>query len=110
MFIKAVIIFLAGFLETLIYTAYLISIERRRIMLSTILMGFYMMAYLLIVAYAIKDTNSILLLVIYSLSCALGNFIVLNREKQKDLTIFKHRPSHSKHSPKKCCKISKKTC
>lgn len=105
MIIKAIVIFLAGFLETLVYTAYLISIDKRRIILSTTLMFFYMLAYLLIIAYAIKDTNSIILLVVYSVSCALGNLVVMNREKNKDLKIFKHRPSHPKHSPKgKYCK------
>ena len=100
---------MAGFIETLIYTAYLISIEHRKIALSTTLMFFYMLAYLLIVSYAIKDTNSIVLLIVYSISCALGNLVVMNREKHKDLAIFKHRPTHPKHSARnKFCKVSKK--
>lgn len=107
MIAKVIIIFIAGFIETLIYTFYLISIENRRIALSTTLMFFYMLAYLVIISVAIKDTNSIPLLLVYSVSCALGNLVVMNRQKHKDLSIFKHRPTHPHHSKGKYCKITK---
>jgi multidrug transporter EmrE-like cation transporter len=98
---KIILIFIAGLLESLLYTMYLISIDNRKVLLSTILMFIYMSIYLIIISFAIKDLNSLSLLLAYSLSSALGNYIIMNKEKNKNLRIFKHRPTHSKHSPNK---------
>ena len=83
--IKIIMIFFAGVIEQLLYTKYLIAVNNRQAMLSTVLMSIYMLSYLLIVSYAIKDNNTMSLLITYALACGLGNWIILKRENHKKI-------------------------
>lgn len=92
--IKLLIIFFVGLLEQILYTGYLLAVDRRKLYLSSILMFVYMTLYLFIVAYAMKDSETILILLSYATACGIGNYIVIradikNRKKinQKNLYI-----------------------
>jgi len=83
--LKIFMIFGVGLCEQCLYTAYLISVNKRQAVLSSILMLVYMSLYLFIVAYALKDTNAIGLLITYACACGVGNLITMkweNREKK----------------------------
>ncbi len=84
--VKIVIIFCIGFVEQLLYTAYLMSIHKNRVKTSSILMSIYMSIYLFIISYAIKDINTAYILFVYALSCGLGNyvFMMIGKNKRKD--------------------------
>lgn len=81
--LKILMIFFVGLCEQCLYTAYLISVNKRQAILSSILMLVYMSLYLFIVAYALKDTNAIGLLVTYACACGLGNLITMKWETRK---------------------------
>ena len=78
MYKKALSIFGAGLAEQILYTLYLLAINRYMIGISTILMFTYMVIYLLIINYAIKDEkNSLPLLIVYAASSGIGNYIAM---------------------------------
>ena len=81
--IKTILIFIIGIIESLFYTWYLISVEKKQLMLSTSLMFIYMILYLGVVAVAIQSSETYLNLTVYALACAIGNFIVIYKEKRK---------------------------
>jgi len=80
---KILMIFIIGLLEQCLYTAYLISVTKRQAILSSILMLVYMSLYLFIVAYALKDSNAIILLITYAFACGIGNLITMKIENRK---------------------------
>lgn len=80
---KYLIIFLVGILETFLYTGYLISVELRQKIISSMLMFVYMSIYLSIIAFAIKDVDSIFMILVYAFSCGIGNFLRVSYEKKK---------------------------
>ena len=76
---KALTIFVAGLIEQVLYTLYLLAVNKYMIETSTILMVTYMTIYLVIINYAIKDKkNSLVLLLIYALSSGVGNYIAMS--------------------------------
>ena len=79
--IKIILVFVFGVLESLLYTAYLIAVGKRNLYLSDVLSFIYMVVYLGVIAYAIKDTNTIILIITYALSSSLGNHIIIKRQK-----------------------------
>jgi len=81
--IKILVIFLIGFIEQLLYTAYLLSVNKKQVNASTLLMVAYMAVYLFIISYAIKDSNTIPLLISYALACGLGNWCIMKWESRK---------------------------
>jgi len=81
--IKILLIFTVGLFEQILYTAYIISVTKRQKYISSLLMLVYMSLYLLIVAYALKDTNTISLLIAYALACGIGNLITMTIETRK---------------------------
>jgi len=81
--IKFIIVFILGIVETFLYTMWCLSANRKEINKSSILMFIYMVLYLGIIAYAIKDTNTFSLIVVYALSCGLGNYLELLWELKK---------------------------
>ena len=80
---KYYIIFLIGLIEQILYTSYIISVQKRCLYYSTLFMFIYMCLYLGIVAYAISEQNWILL-GIYAFSCAVGNYFTVYLEKKKN--------------------------
>jgi uncharacterized protein YebE (UPF0316 family) len=82
--IKILIILIAGIIETYCYTWYLISVENRQLYISSILNTLFMILYLGIIAWAIKDTNTWLMIIIYSIACGIGNFLKLLQEKKNE--------------------------
>jgi len=82
--IKVIGVFIIGLIEQLLYTKYLISVDKRQTLASTIYMIVYMSLYLFIVAYAIKDTNTIPLLIAYAVACGIGNYIAMLLEEKKN--------------------------
>jgi len=80
--IKFIIIFIAGVIETYLFTGWSISANKGQKYLSSLLMLIYMIFYLLILDTAFKDTNSKLMILDYALSCALGNYLRVNHEKK----------------------------
>ena len=81
--IKLIIIFLAGIIETYLFTGWSISANKGQKYLSSILMLVYMSTYLLILNFAFKDTNSTLMILDYSLSCCLGNYLRVRQESKR---------------------------
>jgi uncharacterized protein YebE (UPF0316 family) len=80
--LKVLLVFIIGFLEQLLYTAYLLSVNKKQVNASTVLMVSYMAIYLFIISYAIKDANTIPLLVAYAVACGLGNWCIMKWEKK----------------------------
>jgi uncharacterized protein YebE (UPF0316 family) len=78
---KFIIIFIAGIVETYLYTWWCLSANKKQKYLSSILMFVYMVLYLGIINYCIKDINSGLMLTIYAISCGLGNYLRIRQEK-----------------------------
>jgi len=89
--LKFFIIFFLGLVEQAGYTLYLLSVVKKQAYLSSILMFVYFSFYLFIIAYALKDTDSIGLLLTYAFATSIGNFIVMKYElkKEKKLKVFK---------------------
>jgi uncharacterized membrane protein YwaF len=83
MVIKLLIILICGTVETFLYTAWCLSANRKEITKSSLLMTVYMMIYLGIISYAIKDTNTGLLIFTYAISCGIGNYLELLWEKRR---------------------------
>jgi tryptophan-rich sensory protein len=81
---KVLMIFGIGLMEQCLYTAYLISVTKRQTVISSVLMLIYMSLYLFIVAFALKDTNAVILLITYALACGLGNYITMRIEKRNE--------------------------
>lgn len=82
--IKALIIFTAGIIETFMFTGWNLSANKKQVYLSSILMFLYMITYLFILDTAFKDSNSKLLILVYAISCGVGNFLRVNQEKKKN--------------------------
>lgn len=81
---KAIIIFIAGIVETFMFTGWTLSANKKQVYLSSLLMFLYMITYLFILDTAFKDDNSKILILIYAISCAIGNFLRVNREKKHE--------------------------
>jgi hypothetical protein len=82
--LKFLIVFILGTLETFLYTAWCLSANRKEIIKSSLLMFVYMSIYLGIISFAIKDTNTISLILTYATSCGLGNYLELCWEKMRN--------------------------
>lgn len=77
--VKGLLIFLAGTLEQMLYTLYLLSVGRYMVGISTLLMIVYMSIYLLIINYAMKDAkNSIFMLITYATASGVGNWVAMS--------------------------------
>ena len=72
------IIFGAGFMEQFGYSLYLISMNKYLILISSVVLFIYFAIYLWIMNYAIKDKNSITLLITYALAAAISNAVAMN--------------------------------
>jgi uncharacterized protein YebE (UPF0316 family) len=81
--LKVILVFIVGFIEQLLYTAYLLSVNKKQVKASTLLMVAYMTIYLFIITYAIKDANTIPLLVAYASACGVGNYCIMKLENRK---------------------------
>ena len=82
---KIILVFIGGLIETFLYAGYIISVQKRQVILSSILMLVYMSIYLTIIAYAIQDVNTVTLILVYALSCGCGNFLRMRKEKADNL-------------------------
>jgi uncharacterized protein YebE (UPF0316 family) len=82
--LKIFLVFVAGTIETFIYTAWAISATKKEALKSSILMFIYMGLYLGIISFALKDTDTIVLIITYASSCALGNFLEILWEHRHD--------------------------
>jgi len=80
--IKFIIIFIAGVIETYIYTGWALAATQKKVYLSSILMFLYMVVYLFILDSAFKDSNSRLMILTYAASCGVGNFIRVYQENK----------------------------
>jgi len=79
---KLLFIFVAGMIETYLFTGWSISANKGQKYLSSILMLTYMVFYLLILDMAFKDANSKIMIIDYALSCSIGNYLRVNHEKK----------------------------
>jgi uncharacterized protein YebE (UPF0316 family) len=79
--LKIIIIFIAGVVETYLFTGWSIAANKAKAILSSILMLTYMITYLLILDTAFKDKNSVLMILDYAISCAVGNYIRVKKEQ-----------------------------
>ena len=73
MIIKFIIIFIAGIIETFLFTGWNLSANKKQALSSSFLMFTYMLMYLFILDTAFKDTNSKLMILSYAIACAIGN-------------------------------------
>ena len=74
---KYLLVFIVGTIETFLYTAWCISANKKELYKSSALMFIYMLIYLGIISFAFKDANTIGLIVVYAISCGVGNFLEL---------------------------------
>jgi hypothetical protein len=65
------------------FTGWSISANQKKVFISSILMFFYMTTYLLILDSAFKDSNSKLMIITYAISCGIGNFLRVKKERDK---------------------------
>ena len=82
--LKIALVFGVGLIEQCLYTAYIISVTKRQKYLSSLLMLVYMSLYLFIVAFALKDSETIPLLISYALACGCGNLLTMIIETRKN--------------------------
>ena len=82
--LKILIVFLVGFIEQLLYTAYILSVTKKKVISSSILMFSYMTIYLFLIAYALKDAETVPMLLAYALSCGVGNYVIMLWEKHNE--------------------------
>ena len=80
---KFIIIFIAGLIETYLFTGWNLSANKGKVILSSILMFIYMLIYLNIIDMAFKDNQTFWMIGTYALSCGLGNYLRVKREKKK---------------------------
>ena len=81
--IKILLIFIAGIIETFLFTWWNLSANKKQIYVSSILMLIYMTMYLSIIDTAFKDINSKLMIICYAIGCAIGNYTRVKYEKDK---------------------------
>lgn len=82
--LKLIIVFIAGTVETFLFTWWNLAANKKKAIRSSVLMMIYMFLYLTIISVAIKDTkDTYLLMATYALSCGLGNFIKIKTEKNE---------------------------
>lgn len=81
--IKILVVFILGLIEQMGYTIYLLAVDKRQAKKSSIVMFIYMLFYLGILAYAIKDSNTWILIITYASACSIGNYIIMKREIRK---------------------------
>ena len=92
---KLAIVFVIGALENFLYTWYLLEVGRKRPIKSSILDFVYMLIYLELVAWAIKDSDTLGILVVYAVSCGIGNYLQIKWElyKQSEHPLLKKEPA-----------------
>jgi len=81
--IKYVAVFIFGLIETFLFTGWTISANRGKAIESSILMVAYMLIYLTIILWAMRDANSYLIIAIYAVSAGIGNYIRVKLDKKK---------------------------
>ena len=81
MFIKLALIFILGIIETYLYTGWCLLANKGKALSSSLLMIIYMTMYLTIIAWALKDSQTYLMIFTYALSCGVGNYIRVKHEK-----------------------------
>ena len=79
---KYLAVFFLGIVETFLYTCYLIRVQRKQPFISSLFMMIYIFIYLAIITYAIKNVETIPLILIYAFSCGIGNWIRMKLEKK----------------------------
>lgn len=82
--IKLFLIFLVGILETFINVAYLLAVNKKNIPLATFLEFVYSIVYLFIVAYALLQAQTVILLVSYASGCSIGTCLQMLRDKYSE--------------------------
>jgi len=110
--LKVALVFIVGFIEQLLYTAYLLSVNKKQVKASSVLMFSYMVIYLFIITYAIKDANTVPLLIAYASACGSGNWVIMkwenrdkdNRRKKNNCRLF-HESRQCRDCIATACKI-----
>lgn len=75
---KIFIIFSVGLIEQLLYTFYLLSLNKYLIEMSSILMFSYILIYLGIINRIAKDKkDSFFMMLSYAISCGVGNYLAM---------------------------------
>ena len=82
--VKFFIIFVAGVVETFLFTWWNLSANKKQVYTSSFLMFIYMVMYLFILDYAFKDINSKVMIISYVIGCTLGNYLEVKREKNSE--------------------------
>ena len=80
---KLLLIFIAGTVETYLFTGWSLKANEHKAIISSILMISYIIIYLKIVDWVLKDANTLLMIISYALSCGLGNYIRVRYENRK---------------------------
>lgn len=81
--IKLLLVFVFGLIETYLFAGWTISANRGKAIESSFLMTSYMLIYLTIILWAMKDANSYLIIAIYAVSAGIGNYIRVRLDKKK---------------------------
>ena len=80
---KFLLVFILGIIETFLYTGWNLAANQRKPFLSSLLMMSYMIIYLFIIDCAIKDANTICIIIAYAISCGVGNYLRVYLEKKR---------------------------
>ena len=77
---KYLIIFIVGAVETYFSTNWALYAIERKAILSSLMMFIYLTIYLLVISWAVKDNDTILVLIVYAFSGAVGNYISIKAD------------------------------
>jgi len=84
MLIKLIIIFILGIIETYLYTGWCLRANQGKALSSSFLMITYMILYLTIIAWALGDKNTFIMICSYALACGVGNFIRVKQDNKNE--------------------------
>lgn len=82
---KYLLLIIVGIIENYIYTLRLLTTAQGLIIKSSTILVVHTIIYLSVVAWAIKDTNTLIMIIIYAFGCGIGNGLALFWEKRKKL-------------------------
>jgi uncharacterized protein YebE (UPF0316 family) len=77
---KYIIILIVGAIETYFSTNWALFAVERKAILSSLMMFIYLTIYLLVISWAVKDNDTIAVMIVYAFSGAIGNYISIKAD------------------------------
>lgn len=100
-----ILIFLFGAIETFIYAWYLLEINKRKAISSSLVLFFQMFLYLIVIDRIIKSANTFYLIGVYCVGCCIGNYLKVKLEGVK--IVVRKKQGRRKNAKKTVQKLHK---